>query len=256
MQFASTQRSTTTFGKPPNKPTDVSPQQLCLPLEHVEKLLNTTMLAQKFAIRPTKMNAILSQIGWIKPTTNSRGWLLTESGKRFGGMQFAHNKSGRKYVLWPQAIASNPILVQTILGSGGNIPSYRGRKPYKIALDRAKFQNPPLPLLRATDGHFVRSRAELIIDNWLHSRRIAHEYERPLPFDDKQLCDFHINVGKGVYIEFWGYDSDAQYLARRQQKKQAYLTHRLQLVELDQDELSNLDYVLSRKLRSFGIHTQ
>jgi len=31
---------------------------------------------------------------------------------------------------------------------------------------------------RTEDGHWVRSKAELIIDNWLYRGRIVHAYER------------------------------------------------------------------------------
>lgn len=192
------------------------------------------------------MNVILSRIGWIKKA-NRGGWQLTESGKRLGGSQFTHKTSRRTYVLWPEKIADSPILVHAVLQSGGTVPPRQRNKPIK---------NISSPQFRATDGHFVRSRAELIIDNWLYSRGIAHEYERPLPFNDTQQCDFNIKRGKGVYIEFWGYNSDPQCLSRKRQKKQSCHVHSLQLIELDEDQLSDLDLVLSRKLRAFGIRRE
>lgn len=37
---------------------------------------------------------------------------------------------------------------------------------------------------RATDGHFVRSKAEMLIDNWLYMAEIVHAYERKLPIEE------------------------------------------------------------------------
>ena len=37
---------------------------------------------------------------------------------------------------------------------------------------------------RATDGHLVRSRAEMLIDNWLYMSGIVHAVERKLPIEE------------------------------------------------------------------------
>lgn len=37
---------------------------------------------------------------------------------------------------------------------------------------------------RAADGHMVRSRAEMLIDNWLYMAEIVHAYERKLPIEE------------------------------------------------------------------------
>jgi hypothetical protein len=47
----------------------------------------------------------------------------------------------------------------------------------------------------------VRSRAEVLIDNWLYMQGIVHAYERRLPIEEECYCDFYLP--KGVYIEFW-----------------------------------------------------
>ena len=36
---------------------------------------------------------------------------------------------------------------------------------------------------RCMDGHYVRSRAEVMIDNWLYGNGIADAYERKLPIE-------------------------------------------------------------------------
>lgn len=65
----------------------------------------------------------------------------------------------------------------------------------------------------------VRSRAEVLIDNWLYMQGIVHAYERRLPIEEECYCDFYLPGGKGVYIEFWGRESDPTYQERQAAKR-------------------------------------
>jgi hypothetical protein len=105
---------------------------------------------------------------------------------------------------------------------------------------------------RTTDGHFVRSKAEMLIDNWLYMAEIVHAYERKLPIEEEMYCDFYIPTGK-VYIEFWGYDNDAKYLARKQEKLAIYQKYNFNLIELIDKDVLNLDDILPRLLLKFGV---
>ena len=67
---------------------------------------------------------------------------------------------------------------------------------------------------RTLDGHYVRTKSEVIIDNWLYNKRIVHAYERKLPIDEDVYCDFFIPEGK-CYMEYWGMQ-DAEYLKRKE----------------------------------------
>ena len=53
------------------------------------------------------------------------------------------------------------------------------------------------------DGHYVRSRAEVMVDNWLYTNGFAHAYERKLPIEQDVYSDFFIKDGN-VYISDWG----------------------------------------------------
>ena len=105
---------------------------------------------------------------------------------------------------------------------------------------------------RTTDGHMVRSRAEMIIDNWLYMSEIVHAYERKLPVEEELYCDFYLPCGK-VYIEFWGYENDDKYLARKKTKQDIYRKYEFNLIELNDSDIQNLDDILPRKLLKFGI---
>jgi hypothetical protein len=107
-------------------------------------------------------------------------------------------------------------------------------------------------LYRAIDGHIVRSKAEVLIDNWLYMAEIVHAYERKLPIEENVYCDFYIPTGK-VYIEYWGYDEDPKYLARKEKKLAVYEKYGFRLIELGDADVQNLDDILPRLLLKFGI---
>ena len=105
---------------------------------------------------------------------------------------------------------------------------------------------------RTTDGHFVRSKAEMLIDNWLYMAEIVHAYERKLPIEEDVYSDFYIPTGK-VYIEYWGYEEDEKYLKRKQHKIEIYKKYGFNLIEICDKEVQNLDDHLPRLLLKFGI---
>ena len=102
---------------------------------------------------------------------------------------------------------------------------------------------------RTEDGHWVRSKAELIIDNWLYRGRIVHAYERRVPIEEKLLCDFFIPIGK-VWIEYWGLE-DEKYLKRKELKKELYKKYDKNLIELTDKHIEKLDDILPLKLRPY-----
>jgi len=64
------------------------------------------------------------------------------------------------------------------------------------------------------DGHVVKSKSEMIIDNYLFEKGVSHAYEKDLPIDENANRDLHpdffllnlSNDGVDVYIEHWGYN--------------------------------------------------
>ena len=103
--------------------------------------------------------------------------------------------------------------------------------------------------MRAEDGHWVRSKAEQIIDNWLYHKNIVHAYERMVPIDQEVYCDFFIPLGQ-VWIEYWG-SEDATYLKRKELKKKYYAANKKNLIELTDKDVANIDDVLPRKLMKY-----
>jgi hypothetical protein len=216
-----------------------------------QKLLTATAIGQIFEIPSRRMNLILSELGWI--AKDIKGWQITELGKRFGGVQSKDKVFRNPYVRWPEVLVNNKILVTSVREAKGEVSPPSEDKALHVVPDNLEFREKFEAKQRATDGHYVRSKAEVIIDNWLYHSRIAHAYERRLPIEEDQYCDFFINVGKGVYIEYWGYESDPKYLSRKEEKRENYKNYGLQLIELTDKEVSNIDDVLPRRLLEFGI---
>ena len=77
----------------------------------------------------------------------------------------------------------------------------------------------------------VRSRAEIIIDNWLYTAGVVHAYERMVPIKENLYCDFFVPAGD-VYIEYWGLEADPLYADRMKSKKEIYRRYGLRLIEL------------------------
>jgi len=218
-----------------------------------ENLLTATAVGKEFGIPNTRVNLILSELGWI--TKYIKGWQITEHGKRLGGVQSKDKISGSPYVRWPETIMKNNILVNSIRESRGEVTSNVEDRPQNITQEDIQFREKFPAKERAKDGHLVRSKAEIIIDNWLYDSKITHAYERRLPIEEELYCDFFINNGngKGVYIEYWGYENDEKYKLRKDRKLETYKKYGFQLIELTDKEISSLDDVFPRKLLDFGI---
>lgn len=107
---------------------------------------------------------------------------------------------------------------------------------------------------RATDGHEVRSKAELIIDNWLFNSRIVHAYEYKVNIEEDLYCDWMIPNGhEKVFVEYWGMEENKQYAARKAKKIKLYENYDLKLVELLPEDEDILDDAFPKKLRDAGL---
>lgn len=215
--------------------------------------LNATTIGKHYNISSQRLNLILSELGWIEK--DLAGWIITKLGKTVGGRQYEHETSGGTYVLWPDNILKNKSLNEV----------FKERKPEKeqsIAPPTTDLQlAPPISnnfrdkfpaTIRTRDGHMVRSRAEVIIDNALYEYKLAHAYERKLPIEEDLYSDFYI-PSENVYIEFWGMENDPKYLERKKVKLEIYKKYDFKLIELTDEDILNLDDHLPKKLLKFGI---
>lgn len=213
------------------------------------KYVNATVLSQILKVSKLRINPILSELGWLE--RDRKGWVLTKLGESIGGKQLEYEKTGIPYVTWPDSILTNKSLIETFKHVNGEMSEEKDETLNEIDTSfRDKFQAKH----RAADGHFVRSKAEMLIDNWLYMSEIVHAYERKLPIEEDVYCDFYLPVGK-VYIEYWGLENDSKYMERKKSKLEIYRKYGFNLIELTDTDIQNLDDVFPKKLLKFGIQS-
>lgn len=211
--------------------------------------LTATTIGKSLDLPANRVNSILSELGWIKKDPVN-GWLITELGKRLGGMQTKY-KTGLPYVRWPSSITDNKILVTSILESKGEVSSVSQDHHRDDSSDSKGFREKFPATLRTKDGHLVRSKSEIIIDNWLYDSKIVHAVERKLQTEEEVYCDWWIPTGK-VYIEYWGLE-DPKYLARKEKKILIYKKYKYNLIQLSEKDIPNIYDVLPAKLRDYNV---
>jgi hypothetical protein len=225
------------------------------------KLLNATTIGKHFEISSQRLNLILSELGWIEK--DIVGWEITKLGKSLGGRQFEHETSGGTYVLWPESVLQNKRLLEVfketpeqLTPAAPVVITAQNTTPV-ASINKDNFREKFEAKHRTIDGHYVRSKAEMLIDNWLYQYGLIHAYERKLPIDEDVYCDFYIPSGNGrpqaVYIEFWGVENDPKYAERKKKKIEIYKKEGLSLIELTDADLQNIDDILAKKLRQFKI---
>ena len=220
------------------------------------KSLNATTIGKHYNISSQRLNLILSELGWIEK--DLAGWTITKLGKTVGGRQYEHETSGGTYVLWPDSILQNKSLNEVFKESQPEkeipkvAPISTQQQPVVPQSTSNNFRDKFPATIRTRDGHMVRSRAEVIIDNALYEYKLAHAYERKLPIEEDLYSDFYI-PSENVYIEFWGMENDPKYLERKKVKLEIYKKYDFKLIELTDEDILNLDDHLPKKLLKFGI---
>ena len=229
-----------------------------------ETLITATMIADdlqkkhSWKISSRKLNTIFNELGWItKPPYNQGGWKATRTGKRNGGVDIPPKGDGSPYVKWAPDVADNKALMSAVTRTLG-IPKIETGTIQSVFDDENIDPPNKSNSMKSSDGHWVRSRGELLIDNYLFGTRIAHAYEQEIYLQDgsKMIPDFMAITPKGnVYIEFWGMEGNADYDKRRNAKKQLYKENGLELVEIFPKHLDNLDAFLNAVFARYGVKT-
>ena len=216
------------------------------PVELAGNLLSASVIGERLGISNRLVNAALVELGWINKGKN--GYAPTAHGQALGGSGQTHRRDGVAYVVWPEQILAHQALHEVVRalsdeGAKPVVPSQSSERSF-----REKFP----ATYRTADGHMVRSRAEVVIDNWLYTNTVMHAYERRLPIEEELYCDFYLPTGK-VYIEYWGRERDPKYAARQQIKREIYQKYGLNLLEIDDEILRMVDDHLPRLLLVYGV---
>lgn len=223
------------------------------------KLINATTIGKQFDISSQRLNLLLNELGWIEKTI--AGWGLTKLGKTLGGKQFEHEISGGSYVLWPNTVLQNIDLLEQFIETPKEKSEFREQNSIINISDTnliTDFRKRYPADYRTKDGHYVRSKAELTIDDSLYLWGIAHAYEKKLPNTTENVySDFHIPSGigrpKAVYIEYWGMENDEKYNQRKNKKIEIYNQLGLSLIQLNDTDIKNIEDSLQKYLLQHGI---
>jgi len=102
---------------------------------------------------------------------------------------------------------------------------------------------------KCLDGHIVKSKGELIIDNYLTILKIDHLYEKTIKIKCNNVkCDWYLPE-IDVYMEYWGY-SGKKYNRQKHEKLRLYKIANKKLISIDNmmfdDIYSNLDSMLKK----------
>lgn len=209
------------------------------------KTLSATQIGQRFSLSAKKINQLLQELGWIAKV--EEGWLVTASGLTVGGYQREDKERDQHFVVWHDSIVRNKRLKQSVVEfSGQDAQAHATDK--SLSSFRQKFEAKH----RTLDGHYVRSKGELIIDNWLYMNGVVHAYDRQLPIEQDVLSDFYLPTGK-VYLQFWGDDSGTTPVKQQDKIRAIYQAHNFSLIEVVPEEIDKLDEVLPAKLKRYGI---
>lgn len=201
------------------------------------KKLTARQISEKLSnkLSPNEVNQIFTELNFIEKT--EKGYLITLKGKNLGAEQ--KNYMGNNYVCWDESILKNELFLKMI----------NGENEIKDK-DEEDFRNKFKAEYRTKSGHFVRSRAEVIIADWLYSEYICFAYEKRVPIIEDMYCDFYLPKEK-IYIEFWGYEEDSKYLDRKNKKLKLYKDNDLNLIEIDNNTINNIDDFLPREILKF-----
>lgn len=229
------------------------------PHKERSKHITATVIGKHFNISSQRFNLLINELGWVEKTI--AGWRLTKLGKSLGGWQYEHETSGGTYVVWPNTILENRDLKEMFL----EYPKEKiVLKENNHIIEKSDTETPDdfrkkYPAeYRTKDGHYVRSKAELTIDDSLYLWGIAHAYEKKLPNTEENVySDFHIPSGNGrpkaVYIEYWGMEYEEKYNERKKKKIEIYNQLDLTLIQLKDADIKNIEDSLQKYLLQHGI---
>ncbi|KAI9002499.1 hypothetical protein DFJ74DRAFT_695844 [Hyaloraphidium curvatum] len=172
----------------------------------------------------------------------------------------AQEPTPRRFSREPFVPATQPPVSRTPKQVGGLVGSSKdsiggSKVPAANLFDRAahKCTHP----FNAMDGHHVRSKGEVLVDNALRTLGILHDYEPARKVNNvggglaSIRPDWHL-PGYDVYIEYWGMDTP-EYVDRKNWKKTLYGLNELNVIHLTEEDTmsSGLEEKLSKKLETY-----
>lgn len=204
-------------------------------------MLSAKDLGEKLKLKSFEINHLLENIGFVKKTET--GYICLNDNLCLTRYSKEKNYT---YVVWQESILQN-LLFQKALDNYSN-ETFNIENTGIFKFDRNFFKAD----FRTMDGHYVRSKSEVIIDNWLYMNGFVHAYEKRVPIEEELYSDFYIPQ-ENVYIEFWGLNDNPKYIKHREEKIKLYKKYDFNLLELTENDVKDIDDILPLKLMKFNI---
>ena len=212
-------------------------------------IMTATQIGERTHLSARQINRMFAELGWIERVGQS--WSVTDRGRQLGGQCRENPHKQLTYVCWPEQVLHNPNVTASLKDVKADLSHAIGlddQADAEISVYREQFP----AKLRAADGHLLRSKTELVIDNWLYMAGIAHAYERRLPIAVEAYAEFYLPSGP-VYLEYMGQETDTGYQQRKMTKINLYKSHGLNVIPLTEEQVRDIDVHLPRLLAEYGI---
>lgn len=201
-----------------------------------ESSVTVSQLLKGTDFPPRLFNRLLVELAWIRPF--SKGWKLTDLGKKQRGEEYENDSSGLPYVKWPRALLANPIIAHAF---------------ERLTLNNSH-SSKEHEQVQTLNGFLVDSVGQAKIANWLYLLGFNVAYQRVfLNDDDKPVTPSFYLPEHSVVIEYWDESLKAHQLSDNLQKQDFYSAISLKLIEINHQQLGELDQVLSKELLHLGI---
>lgn len=208
------------------------------------EFLTATQIGVEVGLSAKEVNILLVESGFMNK--NENGFYSTHP-----LAEQCLTKEGKAYVKWETSIVKDAVFSREVKSSVETKEAFKEEvvAPSSEAwkFDRKTFD----AKFRTQSGHFVRSRAEVIVADWLYANDVMFAYEKRLPIVEEVYSDFFIKE-KRIFIEVWGLE-DTKYLERKAVKIDLYAKNGFNLIGLSDKDIENIDDFLPLKLAQMGI---
>ena len=218
-------------------------------IESNQRITAASMCRYYPRLHARQINRALAELGLQQHSL--LGWELTSLGRTLGGQQEESANSGAFYVTWPHEIIDHPVIHRELTRQSDQLqspePQSPGTEPDLFAAAAESAGS-----CTGIDGHVLQSPLETLVCDWLYLAQLAHACRRALPTEELVYADFYVPEGS-VYIDCWDEDIPAQELSGKLHRRELYRDLQLRHLEINARDVDQLDEVLGRGLRAFGL---
>lgn len=205
------------------------------------RMLSAAALDASRQLTGKTVNRALAELGWVR--RGFHGWEITERGRKLGGLQLENRQTDMHYVVWPEALRDDPLLIRLLEACRHN--------PAEAGDDLFAEQEG----CQSLDGHRFECRGLQQICQWLYLAGVVHACERQLPVEEELRADFYLPLNQ-VYIEFWGGGDSPSQLSARMRRRDVYESLQLDVIDIHAEDLEQIDDFLPRQLMRLGVKFQ